>query len=120
MRTLSTVPINEWLGQFSAEDRAEARQSFGEMASGSGFIIDLRQGRATAGPDRRAALAQVTCPTLITGSRYDGGVAFAYATSLAASIPHAELVELDTPHHLFWIGPTRPRLASLIASFLPE
>jgi pimeloyl-ACP methyl ester carboxylesterase len=74
--------------------------------------VGLRQrslSRTTRGmQDRCAALTRVACPTLVTGSRFDAGVRFSHAQNLADTIPGAELVELDSPSHLFWLGPTTP------------
>jgi pimeloyl-ACP methyl ester carboxylesterase len=118
MGQLSTLPVNAWWDQLSAVDKNEARQMFEGMQSGSGFVNDLRQGRPDQTLDRGAALARVPCPTLVTGSRHDGAVSFAHAQSLTDTIPGAELVELDSPNHVFWIGPSRPRVASIVSAFM--
>lgn len=88
------------------------------MRSGAGFANDLRQGRSRLDEARHHALSSVRCPTLVTGSRHDGGVSFAHAENLAATIPDAVLVELDSPSHLFWIGPRRQRLVAAVRSFI--
>ena len=63
------------------------------MDSGTGFLNDVRQ----AGPDPALYCAtvqrSVPCPTLVTGSRYDGGVAFALAEDLPRTIPRATLAK---------------------------
>lgn len=116
--TLSTLPTRQWWGALSASDRAEIRRMFSLMRSGTGFVTDLRQAGPDGSPSRRAALARVGCPTLVTGSPNDAGVRFAHAESLARTIPGARLVELASSSHLFWLGPDRDRLASEIAAFL--
>ena len=68
----------------------------------------------------RQELARVTCPTLITGSRHDGGVTFAHAEDFAATIPGARLVELDSPTHLFWIGPHTETARQALQTFLTD
>jgi len=120
MARLSKLPAEDWWEQLSAADRNEARALFQCMRSDSGFVNDLRQGRDRWAAARRNALSNVACPTLVTGSRHDRGVSFAHAEDLANAIPHADLVELDSPSHLFWIGPGRARLISIIRSFIDE
>ena len=43
-------------------------------------------------------------PTLILATRNDGAVSFDHAEYLAATLPGATLVEVDTPTHLLWLG----------------
>jgi pimeloyl-ACP methyl ester carboxylesterase len=118
MGRLSTLPVGTWWDRFGVADRDRARTLFSSMSSGSGFILDLAQGRAGGSEPRRLAMASVRCPTLVTGSPYDRGVAFAHAEDLAAGIPGASLVELDSPSHLFWLGPGREKATSIVSSFL--
>jgi hypothetical protein len=56
----------------------------------------------------------------VTGSRHDRGVSFAHAEDFASTIPDSSLVELDSPSHIFWIGPGRARLVSIVRSFIDE
>ena len=88
------------------------------MGSDSGFVQDLRQGRPAGGAGRRHAQTRVRCPTLVTASRDDGGVAFAHAEDLVDTVPNAALVELDAPSHLFWIGPARAQVEAAVSAFL--
>ena len=90
---LSTLPIEHWWEQLSGADRDQARVLFQAMHSDSGFVNDLRQGRSRLAEARRDALANVRCPTLVTGSRRDGGVSFAHAQNVATTIRRAVLVE---------------------------
>lgn len=115
---LSKLPVDDWWGDFDTTDRVALRELFRTMKSDSGFTNDLRQGLRSDAGARREAMLRVACPTLVTGSRHDGGVSFAHALDLAANIPNATLVELDSPSHIFWIGPGRDRLESLLRSFL--
>jgi len=117
---LSTLPMDEWWEQLSAGDRGEARTLFQTLRSDSGFTNDLRHGRSRFAEARCHALSGVRCPTLVTGSRRDGGVSFAHAESLAELIPDAVLVELDSPSHLYWIGSGRESLTSAVTSFIRE
>jgi pimeloyl-ACP methyl ester carboxylesterase len=93
---------------------------FQTMGSDRGFTNDLRQSGADTTRYRRWLLQQVTCPTLITGSRHDGGVAFTHAEDFAATIPNARLVELDSPTHLFWIGPHAETASQAVQDFLSD
>lgn len=118
MAPLSTRPTGEWLDELSASERQEMIDLFCTMRSWSGFMIDVRH----AGPDgtnlRRRTQERVTCPTLITASRYDAGVAWGHAEDFASTIPNARLVEIPAASHLFWIGPAKPLLIETIRQFL--
>ncbi|MBW8749807.1 MAG: hypothetical protein JF565_00065 [Propionibacteriales bacterium] len=115
---LSNRPIDDWWHTWSEEDRSHARQLFKTMASGSGFVNDLRQGRSDRRAYRELFESLVRCPTLVTASRDDAGVAFAHAEDFARTIPTATLVELDAPSHLFWIGPARAQVQEALTSFI--
>lgn len=120
MARLSKLPVEDWWEQLSDADRGEARALFQSMRSDSGFVNDLRQALHGGASARRAAMANVRCPTLVTGSRHDRGVSFAHAQDFAKTISGATLVELDSPSHLFWIGPGRTHLMLIIGSFLSD
>lgn len=117
-RSLSELPIKRWWHLWSAEDKNEARQLFQSMDSGSGFVNDLHQATAALTASRRYSQTQVPCPTLVTASRLDGGVAFTHAQDFAATIPHVRLVESDAPSHLFWLGRSGDQMRNVIAMFL--
>lgn len=112
------LPVGDWWARLTAEDRAQARALFQSMGSDAGFVNDLRQGRSSGAEWRLDALSKIRCPTLVTGSRHDRGVRFAYAQDLANVIPGAVLMELDSPSHIFWIGPGRAHLTSIVQSFI--
>jgi pimeloyl-ACP methyl ester carboxylesterase len=120
MARLSKLPVQDWWEQLSAADRDQARALFQCMRSDSGFVNDLRHGQARWAAARLEALSNIPCPTLVTGSPHDRGVSFAHAKDLANNIPGANLVELDSPSHIFWIGPGRARLVSIVRSFIEE
>jgi pimeloyl-ACP methyl ester carboxylesterase len=117
MASLSTRPVASWLPTLSAGERQEMRDFICALRSGAGFVIDV----AHAGPDgrnaRRRAQQQVTCPTLVTASHWDGDVAWEHAEDFRATIPNAQLVEIPAASHLFWIGPTRALMLSVIKDF---
>ncbi|GIG23644.1 putative hydrolase YcgS [Cellulomonas chitinilytica] len=115
---LSARPLDAWWPTWSTADRARARELFRSMSSGAGFVNDLRQGHPDRAAHRRLFQTRVRCPTLVTASRADAGVAFGHAEDLARTIPNATLVELDSPSHLFWIGPERVQVERAVRAFL--
>jgi pimeloyl-ACP methyl ester carboxylesterase len=110
LRGVSTLPPRELLAGLSDQHRATLLRLFGRMRSGRGFLNDLR-GAADV-------TAQVTQPALIIASRKDGGVPFTHAETLAASLPHAELVESGASSHFIWFGEDYPAIAETIRRFL--
>ncbi|HEY4269143.1 MAG TPA: alpha/beta hydrolase [Galbitalea sp.] len=120
MAGLSNLPVDAWWNKLDLADKTELRVLFRTMSSDSGFANDLRQGRARDAADRQGAMSRVRCPTLVTGSRHDGGVSFEHAVDFADVIPNAALIELDSPNHIFWIGPGRAELRSVVAAFMGE
>ncbi|MFD6447833.1 alpha/beta fold hydrolase [Promicromonospora sp. NPDC060204] len=102
------------------EDRDRARATFRATGSGGGLAADLRQGRPDDDGARHTLLRRVSCPTLVTGSRHDGAVRFAHALDLAEHIDDARLAELDSPTHLFWVGPHAAQVHRAVQSFLAE
>ena len=117
---LSNLPTSQWWDLMSAADKDEARNLFRAMRSDSGFTNDLRQGQPRGADARRQAMSAVQCPTLVTASRNDGGVSFAHAEDFARVIPDADLVELSSPSHLFWLGSQRAQLMSTLHSFIQD
>ena len=120
MASLSRLPVNEWWDTWTAADRAAARDTFSQMDSGSGFVNDLRQASAAGSADRAATLRAIACPTLVTASRQDGGVAFAHAEDFSRTIPDSRLAETDAASHLYWLGPSRITVTALVRDFLDK
>ena len=118
MASLSTRPVSSWLPTLDAAQRQEMREVFCTMRSGSGFVIDLSNAGRGSADARRRAQEQVACPTLVTASRDDRGVAWKHAEDFCATIPSARLVEIPAPSHLFWIGPTKTQMLAAIQDFL--
>ncbi|OBJ68296.1 alpha/beta hydrolase [Mycobacterium sp. 1274756.6] len=118
MRPLSTLPVRRWWAGWSAADRAAARAVFAHMASGSGFLLDVAQGTPAGAAERERLLRSVGCPTLVTASRYDGGVALRHAEDFRRTIAHARLVSTDAVSHFFWLGDSRGTVAAAVADFL--
>ncbi|MFK0009465.1 alpha/beta fold hydrolase [Paenarthrobacter sp. NPDC090520] len=118
MAQLSRLPRRTLMGMLAPADKAEARRFFGTMRSDRGFTNDLRQAKPERSASRRALITGVRCPTLVTASHLDAGVAFEHARDLASRLPNATLVELDSPSHLLWIGPGKEKAAQAIRQFL--
>jgi len=119
MASLSTVPTGEWWDRCTPADRAAARKTFAQMDSGSGFVPDMRQARAARSAYREAVLRPVPCPTLVTASRQDGGVAFRHAEDFVRTIPDSLLAETGAWSHLFWLGASRPAVWGWCATSWP-
>jgi pimeloyl-ACP methyl ester carboxylesterase len=115
---LSTSPVNDWWHTWSVEDKRQARELFQTMRSGSGFVNDLQQARPDRASYRGLVQSRTSCPTLVTASRHDAGVAFAHADDFARTIPRATLVELDAPSHLFWLGPAHAGAQAAVSAFM--
>jgi pimeloyl-ACP methyl ester carboxylesterase len=118
MSTLSTEPVSTWLPLLDEADHQAMREVLARLRSGHGFVTDLSYASTNHRQIRRTAQQRVTCPTLVTASRHDRGVAWAHAEDLAATIPRARLEELPSPSHLFWLGPARAHLLTTIRDFL--
>lgn len=76
---------------------------------------------AFADIDVRALLAQVKVPTLVLHTRHDAVIPFTSGRSLAAGIPGAEFVQLESNNHLILEQePAWPRAMEVIRGFLGE
>jgi pimeloyl-ACP methyl ester carboxylesterase len=115
---LAKWDVDDWWQTWSAEDKRQARALFQTMSSGRGFVNDLQQARSDRASYRRLVQTGITCPTLVTASRHDAGVAFAHAEDYARTIPGATLVELAAPSHLFWLGPAREEVQAAVSTFI--
>ncbi len=102
----------------SQTDRVAARATFIAMDSGYGFINDVRQASGRLSSYRAHIQTLVAAPTLITASRYDGGVSFRHARNFAETIPHAHLYETTAATHLYWIGDAQADITNAVQSFL--
>ncbi|HEX8256148.1 MAG TPA: alpha/beta fold hydrolase [Allosphingosinicella sp.] len=69
--------------------------------------------------DVRHRLADIRCPTLVLHARGDQRVPIQQGIQLAASIPNASLVTLDSDNHIpLSREPATPRIVAAIAAFL--
>ena len=120
MASLSTLPVAEWWDSRTSADRAAARRTFAKMASGTGFMTDLRQASAAHSAYRASVLRSLPCATLVTASRHDGGVSFARAEDFMRTIPDVRLVDTGAHSHFFWLGPARHTVSAAIRAFMAE
>ena len=90
-------------------DAVKMKEFLLSCQSGRGFLVDLRAPTNVSD--------DVAQPTLILATRNDGAVSFDHAEHLAATLPHAKLVEVDTPTHLLWLGEGSDRTAAAINAF---
>jgi pimeloyl-ACP methyl ester carboxylesterase len=118
MASLSTRRDGSWLQALEESERREIREVFCAMRSRSGFVTDLRYSGERSRVTRRLAQQRVSCPALITASHQDGGVAWEHAEDFFATIADARLVEIPAASHLFWIGPTKMHVSTVVHDFL--
>ena len=62
-------------------------------------------------------LPSVSVPTLVLHRTEDPTASIQGGRFLAARIPHAKLVELDGPDHIYWLGDNALQIADLISDF---
>jgi pimeloyl-ACP methyl ester carboxylesterase len=110
LRGLSTMPAGQALATLSEQDRAALLAICRRLRSGSGFLNDLHSTPNVCG--------EITQPTLVIATRNDGGVPFAHAESLAATIRRAELVESGAGSHFIWFSADWPAIAERLTAFL--
>lgn len=118
MRSLTRLPDDQWWPQMSPTDRVAARAVFNAMASGHGFLNDVRQANSRLSTYRAHTQALVAAPTLVTASRHDGGVSFRHAENFTETIPRAHLHETAAPTHLYWIGGAQADIVDAVRTFL--
>jgi pimeloyl-ACP methyl ester carboxylesterase len=91
------------MAQQFVEDQRE--YATGEM---SARLLEM-----TYGPDVREAAIAVRAPTLVLHRRDDRAIGFDHGREVAAAITGAELVALEGPEHLPWMGDAAAVLAAL-------
>jgi pimeloyl-ACP methyl ester carboxylesterase len=106
---LSTLPGTEAVERLGP-DRAAMIEFLLACRSGQGFWVDLRPPTDVT--------ADVRQPTLVLASRQDGSVGMEHPEHLAATVPDARLVEVETPTHLLWLGEGADQTRSAITDFL--
>jgi len=63
-------------------------------------------------------LSSILVPTLVLHRTEDPSISIEAGRFLAAHIPHAKLVELDGPDHIYWLGENALQIADLIVNFI--
>jgi pimeloyl-ACP methyl ester carboxylesterase len=108
LSTLRGAEIVQRLGS----DRAAMVQFLLSCRSRRGWLNDLRPPTDVT--------ADVSQPTLVVASRYDGSVAAEHSEHLVATLPDARLVEVDTPTHILWLGQGAEQTRAAMTEFLAE
>ena len=103
---LSGPEVVERLGP----DRDTMVQFLLTCRSSQGFLNDLRPPTDIT--------AEVRQPTLVVASRNDGSVDAEHPRHLAATLPRARLVEVDTPTHILWLGEGADQTRNAVSDFL--
>ncbi len=106
---LSILPGQEVVARLGG-DRQLAIDFLLSCRSGEGFMIDLRPPTDVT--------AQVAQPVLILATRSDGSVGWEHPAHLAATLAHADLIEVGTPSHLLWLGEGSDQTTRAISGFL--
>lgn len=106
---------------FLPEGTPEQRQWFNDLAKTMPMENALRVRQTTDGIDVRREAAEVRAPTLVLHARGDGMVPFEIGRQLAALIPRARFVPLESRNHvLLETEPAWARFVDEVRSFLGE
>jgi hypothetical protein len=65
-------------------------------------------------------LSSIPVPTLVLHRTEDPTVSIQAGRFLAAHIPHAKLIELDGPDHIYWLGDNALQIADLVVNFITQ
>jgi pimeloyl-ACP methyl ester carboxylesterase/DNA-binding winged helix-turn-helix (wHTH) protein len=104
---------------FLPEGTAEQHQWFNDLAKTMPMENALRIRRVTDVIDVRREAAEVRAPTLVLHARGDGMIPFEYGRQLAALIPGARFVPLDSRNHvLLETEPAWARFVEDVRAFL--
>lgn len=109
VRALTTLPPHESLRRMGG-DLDDLVRFLASCGSDRGFGTDMRPPVDVT--------ADVSQRTLVLATRNDGSVSFDHPERLAAVIRHGQLVELDCPSHLLWLGDGWRRVRMAVAGFL--
>jgi pimeloyl-ACP methyl ester carboxylesterase len=109
-----------WTTLFLPEGTPEQMQWFNDLQRISTSPENaVKISTVTGGIDVERLLPQVAVPTLVLHARGDAVVAFKEGRHLAASIPGARLVALDSPNHLILEHePAWPKFLAAVREFL--
>jgi pimeloyl-ACP methyl ester carboxylesterase len=107
---LTTLDPDKVVRAFSKKQLQELTSLFVRMSSGKGFINDIK----TTGNDA----TDVTVPTLIIHSKYDGNVTLLHPRLLAKQIKGSELYLSEAESHLLWFSPHYAEIKQVMDKFL--
>jgi len=65
-------------------------------------------------------LSSIPVPTLVLHRTEDPTISIQAGRFLAAHIPKAQLVELDGPDHIYWLGDNALQIADLVVNFITQ
>jgi pimeloyl-ACP methyl ester carboxylesterase/DNA-binding SARP family transcriptional activator len=109
-RMCPSAASNTWLrSEYQRYERLAA-----SPASGTQFLRALMQ------MDVRGALGDVTVPTLVVHATGDRTDPVEQARYMAARLPNATMVELDSSDHLVWLSDARDALVEAIRTFVDD
>lgn len=110
LRSLSTKSPEEALQTIRGERRIAMIQVLKQLHSGHGFLNDIRY---TVGN-----VKDISAPTLIIHSRYDGSVDLSHPQYLAEQIPQSTLFMSEAENHMFWYSDYYPEIKDEMKRFL--
>ncbi len=107
---LTTLNPTKIVNALTERQLRELVDLFADMRSGQGFINDIK----TADNDA----TDVTVPTLIIHSKYDGNVSLLHPHLLARQIKGSELYLSEAESHLIWFSPHYGEIEAVMDQFL--
>jgi pimeloyl-ACP methyl ester carboxylesterase len=108
--SLTTLDPDKIVRAFSQDQLQELTSLFVHMSSGRGFLNDIK----TVDNDAR----DVTVPTLIIHSKYDGNVRLSHPRLLAEQINGSRLYLSEAESHLLWFSPHYEEIKQVMDEFL--
>lgn len=109
--SLTFKQIKPLLGETDIDD---VRKMNHRQRSGAGFLIDLSQTKDIKSKD----VMNISVPTLIMHSKYDGAVPFEHADEAHQLIRESRLCVLDSWGHLIWLGKEASAVQEQLLGFL--
>ena len=86
------------------------------LGSSPSAVINLMRMNSEINIDN--ILPSILVPTLVLHRTEDPTVSIQAGRFLAEHIPHAKLIELDGPDHIYWLGDNALQVADLVADFI--
>jgi len=108
--SLTNLDPNKIVDAFSEKQLQELTNLFANMSSGRGFLNDIKTVKNDA--------TDVTVPTLIIHSKYDGNVLLSHPRLLAKQIQGSKLYLSEAESHLLWFSPHYAEIKKVMDDFL--